>query len=383
MNLFKNHGRAALAVLFILTLAACGGGGGGGGNDSASTTVTCASGATAASKDACPAPVVLSIAPNDGATNIDPTTFSGITVETSDSLVQEVNATDNGRAVSGTTTLTQGGKGIVFVPKTALGYGEMHSFALVVTNTDGKSVTATVLLAMASAPVPTATLTASPSSITAGEKVTLTWSSTNAQSCTSSTFATGGASNGSVVVLPTANHSYTVTCSGSSLTVSAQANVTVSTVAWWPPAYIAPIGVKVTGPFVMPANCTHVSHKDACYQELVKNGSIKFSHSGVTVNGRPVVFGGPVQFILSASDTPYPGEYYNTFAVYADTGELLGGDLTSGGNNGFIDWAAGTSTGSIKHYSRGVNQGKCYEWYPYYEAGVLYGFAMRQVSCPF
>lgn len=60
---------------------------------------------------------------------------------------------------------------------------------------------------------PTASLSATPASVVAGSPTTLTWSSTNATSCTGSGFSTGGATSGSVSVSPTVTKTYTVTCS--------------------------------------------------------------------------------------------------------------------------------------------------------------------------
>jgi uncharacterized protein (TIGR03118 family) len=67
------------------------------------------------------------------------------------------------------------------------------------------------------APTPTVTLSVSPATITAGQSATLTWSSTQAVSCTASAGWTGTeAVSGTQVVTPTAAGSvtYTLTCTG-------------------------------------------------------------------------------------------------------------------------------------------------------------------------
>jgi hypothetical protein len=80
-----------------------------------------------------------------------------------------------------------------------------------------------------STPAPTASLSASPASITSGQPTTLTWSSTNATSCTGTNFTASGTS-GSVSVSPSATTNYSLTCSGSGGTSSASAaTVTVTT----------------------------------------------------------------------------------------------------------------------------------------------------------
>jgi peptidase A4-like protein len=74
---------------------------------------------------------------------------------------------------------------------------------------------------------PTASLSANPKSITAGQSSTLTWSSTNADSCTASGFSASGTS-GSAVVHPTVTTSYSVTCTGNGGAATALATVTMS-----------------------------------------------------------------------------------------------------------------------------------------------------------
>ncbi|HEY1258055.1 MAG TPA: G1 family glutamic endopeptidase [Stellaceae bacterium] len=75
-------------------------------------------------------------------------------------------------------------------------------------------------------PVVTAALAANPKSITAGQSSTLTWSSTNATSCTGSGFPASGTS-GSATVSPTVTTSYSVTCTAGEDPATAMATVTV------------------------------------------------------------------------------------------------------------------------------------------------------------
>ena len=82
---------------------------------------------------------------------------------------------------------------------------------------------------MTQTPEPTATLTASSATITAGGASTLTWSSTNADSCLG-----GGAWNGnkgdggSADVSPTSTSTYTLACSGAGGTATVSAKITVN-----------------------------------------------------------------------------------------------------------------------------------------------------------
>jgi hypothetical protein len=84
--------------------------------------------------------------------------------------------------------------------------------------------------APAPVPAPTVTLSASPVSVTTGATTALTWSSTNATSCTASggwtgAKATSGTENSAAL---TANASFTLTCSGTGGSGSAGASVTVT-----------------------------------------------------------------------------------------------------------------------------------------------------------
>jgi hypothetical protein len=77
----------------------------------------------------------------------------------------------------------------------------------------------------ASTTTPTATITANPTTITSGGSSTLTWSSTNATSCTSSGAWSGArGTSGTLSVSPTSTSTYTITCG----TASSSATVTVS-----------------------------------------------------------------------------------------------------------------------------------------------------------
>lgn len=95
------------------------------------------------------------------------------------------------------------------------------------TNGESDSASRTVTVTAAPPPVPTASLSATPTSITSGGSSTLTWSSTNATSCTGSGF-TAGATSGSTSVSPSATTQYGVTCNGSSSSATAYQTVTVT-----------------------------------------------------------------------------------------------------------------------------------------------------------
>jgi hypothetical protein len=75
-------------------------------------------------------------------------------------------------------------------------------------------------------PAPTASLSANPTSINPGQSSTLSWSSTNATSCTGGNFILTGMS-GSAVVKPIVTTTYSITCSGNGGSASAKATVSV------------------------------------------------------------------------------------------------------------------------------------------------------------
>src|ERR1700722_14731677 len=67
------------------------------------------------------------------------------------------------------------------------------------------------------APTPTVTLSVNPTTITAGQTATLSWSSMNATSFTASRACSGEeAPSGSMAVTPTTTGMYTLTCTGPS-----------------------------------------------------------------------------------------------------------------------------------------------------------------------
>lgn len=99
-----------------------------------------------------------------------------------------------------------------------------------ITCTDGSQTVSSSATVTVSAPVvaPTATLSANPTSLVVGISSVITWSSTNATSCTGTNFSTGGATLGSVTVSPTQTTSYLVSCSGAGGSASASQTVTVT-----------------------------------------------------------------------------------------------------------------------------------------------------------
>ena len=104
------------------------------------------------------------------------------------------------------------------------------SVAYLITCTDGAQTISSSATVTVSAPVvaPTASLSANPTSFILGASSVITWSSTNATSCTGTNFSTASATAGSVTVVPSQTTSYLVSCTGAGGSASASRTVTVN-----------------------------------------------------------------------------------------------------------------------------------------------------------
>ena len=106
------------------------------------------------------------------------------------------------------------------------------TYTLTCTGAGGSANASAALTVNAAAPAPTDTLTISPTSISVGQSAMLTWSSTNATSCTASGAWTGTqATSGKLTITPTATgvSTYTLICSGAATaTATSVVNLTVT-----------------------------------------------------------------------------------------------------------------------------------------------------------
>jgi len=100
------------------------------------------------------------------------------------------------------------------------------TYTITATGPGGKA-SATATITVASAPVPTVSISADPASIQQGGSSTLTWSSTDATSCTIDNGIGTVEPNGSTTVSPAATTTYSITATGSGGTATATATVTV------------------------------------------------------------------------------------------------------------------------------------------------------------
>ncbi len=108
----------------------------------------------------------------------------------------------------------------------------IHSFTAKAYDAAGNvKVSAAVSLTVniVTTPAPTVSLSASPTSITSGQSSTLTWTSTDATSCTASGgWAGTKLTSGSEVVSPTITTTYTLACTGAGGSVSKSVTISVS-----------------------------------------------------------------------------------------------------------------------------------------------------------
>ncbi len=200
---------AALAVCVLL--ASCGGGGSGAQTTSTPTAAT--SPANNAAPAAAATPVIVSIGAN-------PTTLTvgeSITLSWSSSnatACQAGSAWSGGVALSGSRLITPPAAGT-------------FTYTL---SCDGVTGSAVVVAANAATPMPTVSLSLSPTSVTAGQASTLTWSSTNASGCAASGAWSGGQNtSGSMPITQAATGTYTYSLSCSGAGGSASGSVTLAT----------------------------------------------------------------------------------------------------------------------------------------------------------
>jgi len=151
---------------------------------------------------------------------------------------------------------------------------------------DSKSVTVNVASA-----APVVSLTANPNTITSGQSTTLTWSSSNATSCTSGTFATGNATSGTASVSPASSQWYSVTCTGPGGSTTANALVTVN-------GGYAQSTYYSQASYAPPTTCgTGVAPTITAAPTIVKQGStstISWSATGVTAGTSCAITGANV-----------------------------------------------------------------------------------------
>jgi len=157
-------------------------------------------------------------------------------------------------------------------------------------------------------PAPTATLTASPTSVTSGGTSTLTWSSTDATSCTGTNFDTASATSGSTTTPAlTADQTYSVTCTGPTAPdATATAGVTVGAPICPIPSITSTLTASVvkgaTFSYTLSATTSPATTTPIVYN--IDTGSLPagLSVSGNVISGIPTQIG-TFNIALTASNT--------------------------------------------------------------------------------
>ncbi len=209
------------------------------------------------------------------------------------------------------------------------------------TNGNGTTnATATVCVGSCAGPAADVTFSAAPTSIASGGSSNLTWTSTNATSCSSATFATGGATSGTVAVSPSTTTTYSISCTGPGGSSAVKyATVTVSAMPDLVSGAVSPTTAPANTPVTLSAVVTN---------------------SGTGATG--ATFTNTFQSATDASGTGATGIGNHTNAALASGGNstaTLSYTFTSAGTR-YIRVCA-DSTGSITESSEG-DASNCGAW---------------------
>ena len=150
------------------------------------------------------------------------------------------------------------------------------AYVLTCVSSGGVSASKTILIPLvaASSPLATVTISATPTTVTSGSSSAITWSSTNATSCTASGAWSGAkGTSGSVSVSPTANSTYTLTCSGANATPVINSTNIAVTPATNPTDTTAP---TITG--ITKTNITNNSATISWTTNEAANGQVEFTN---------------------------------------------------------------------------------------------------------
>jgi hypothetical protein len=131
-------------------------------------------------------------------------------------------------------------------------------------------------------PPPTVVLTATPSEIVSGESATLTWSTAHADSVFINQRIGAVQANGTLVVNPSADTTYTITVKGPGGISSAEAAIKV----------ISPISIQI----IAPADNEAITHPDTMVRGTFSNTPGK--ETGIAVNGKVAMISGN-QFVVN------------------------------------------------------------------------------------
>jgi YD repeat-containing protein len=120
-------------------------------------------------------------------------------------------------------------------------------YTITATGPGGTAFASTTITVTTPPPVPTVSISASPASIQSGGSATLTWSSTNADSCSIDQGIGTVSPSGSTTVAPTATTTYMITATGAGSTVTANVTVTVLPASEFVVTVATSKGTRLTG----------------------------------------------------------------------------------------------------------------------------------------
>jgi hypothetical protein len=269
-----------------------------------------------------------------GTTSTGPVSWSSIattaTAPAGTSIVYEARTSNDNSSWSAWTTVSSSLSGLASTRYIQL-RATLATTNATVTPSLQKIVLTYVVTTPDAAPAPTVSLTASPTSVVSGSASTLTWSSTNATSCTASGSWTGAkatAGSASTGAL-TANGTYTLACTGSGGTTSASATVTVTAP---PPSGTSPSGVSMpVGDFTSGGHTWHQILKEDFTKDLALGS---WNDSG-TLTACPSEGGDAVRYTGNEGTkwASYPKCYLNTDHVHH-----YRSDQTLSVHNGQLDY---------------------------------------------
>lgn len=243
-------------------------------------------------------------------------------------------------------SLIHSGTGTTFTD-TGLTAGATYVYTVKAVNSAGESAASNAKTVLSSnicpLPNPTVSLTANPSTITQGQNSTLSWSSTNATSC-SAAWTSATSTSGMKVVSPATTTAYSITCTNGTQNATAQATVTVTPVVIPPTCTVPAIssGLSVTGKvgssfsYTLFANNASTS---AAYTIATTSLPAGLSLSGTTISGTPTTAGSFNVLVTAKNDCGTDMETLTITISPADNGGGGGGD-----NNVAVTLTANPST---------------------------------------
>lgn len=217
----------------------------------------------------------------------------------------------------------------VFTPAS----GGTYTYTLSCSGSGGGPVSQQVTVSVVPPTAPVVTLSASPSSLTLGESTTLTWSSTNADSCSAPSWTGSNGSSGTEIETPTVTTTYTISCTGPGGTVPQSTMVTVSD----PPPVISngqPSGVRAGGTESVTlsvttneaAYCNYNQNTDVAFGDMSDSFTRDLARRTHTATISGLTDGTTYRYYVRCQDDPAgrenPSGYLIAFSVAAPSNAL-------------------------------------------------------------